>query len=654
VTLLACSPLFVQFAQAALPVVAWGDNSNNQITVPDGVTNAVAIAAGGGHNVAIKTDGTVVVWGYNPYGQLNVPAGLNNVVAASAGYDHSLALRNDGTIVAWGRNFEGQINVPAGLNAVMAVSANQHYSLALKSDGTVVAWGDNTYGQAGVPAGLANVQAISAGSFHALALKSDGTVVAWGLNNYGQINVPAGLSGVKAIAGGGEYSLALKNDGTLVAWGANYYGQTDVPAGLGNVVAISAGWGHNLALKADGTVVSWGWNGYGQANVPVGLVSVGAVSAGYQHSLALVVTNQPPTIACPQDAILQCANCDTDPVNTGVATATDDGPVTVSYSDSVSGDCPKVVTRTWTATDAGGKTATCVQTITCLESSFVSMVTDGSGCTFDRDPATPVQDFRLIFTQDPQNFPCYQVTASNPGQFLYNVLHTGTPGQQVTFSITLPYPFVTKGANPVHAYDWVTVAGDGGQQCLLPGNPFFVSSQQVELSSYGNLPQVSVVVTLTVPDSGVVFLAVHLDYGLEKLGGYTRNAADDAVDCDTGTQLLIPNHGSYVFSVSGAENGTANIANVNVFKKNPGIAGLVNSATANIPIPGAELKLTNAKGAAILSGITDEDGFYQLNYKHRGKAAIYYLSVKTPFGYRETKRVTLKANGYVQVDFSTP
>lgn len=654
--LVATTFISTQVGSAALPVVGWGDNLNNQIAVPESASNAVVIAAGGGHNLAIKSDGTVIAWGYNPYGQLDVPTGLGNVVGIAAGYDHSLALRSDGTIVAWGRNLEGQITVPTGLNNVRTVSANQHYSLALKADGTVVAWGNNDYGQTTLPAGLNNVAAISAGSFHVLALRNDGTVIGWGRNVSGQINVPAGLSQVVAVAAGGEHSVALKSNGTLVVWGANDFGQLAVPAGLSNVVAISAGFAHTLALKADGTVIAWGWNDYGQASVPAGLNNVGAISAGFRHSLALVVENRPPTISCPPNVVLQCSNCDIDPRNAGTPTVTDEGPVSLSYSDSVTGDCPKVVTRTWTATDRGGKTATCVQTITCLASSFVSLVTDSSGCTFDRDPATPVQDFRLIFTQEPQNFPCYQVTASNPGQFYYNVLYTGTPGQQANLNLILPYPFVTQGANPIHAYDSVSVMNDDGQLCLSPGNGFFVSSQQVNLSSYGSLPRpsVTVPVTLRVPSSGTVFLTVHLDFGVKGLGGLTRNAADDAVDCATGTQVIIPNHGTSVFSVTGSQNGNTTIQNINVFKRNPGVGGLARSKATGAPIGGATVKLVNASGVRLLSVVTDEDGYYQLAYKHTGKAATYSVSIVTPSGYKQTKTVTLGANKYINLDFWAP
>ena len=124
--------------------------------------------------------------GSNGYGQCNVPAGLSQVIAVAGGGYHSLALKSDGTVVAWGWNDEGQCKV----HHMAGLDAGYYHGLALKSDGTVAAWGDNTYGQCNVPAGLSRVVAVAGGGSHSLALESDGTVVAWGGNTYGQCNVP--------------------------------------------------------------------------------------------------------------------------------------------------------------------------------------------------------------------------------------------------------------------------------------------------------------------------------------------------------------------------------------------------------------------------------------------------------------------------------
>jgi hypothetical protein len=66
--------------------------------------------------VALKSDGTVVAWGDNTFGQTTVPGGLFGVTAIAAGSYHTLALKSDGTVVAWGNDEYGQSTVlPMGI-----------------------------------------------------------------------------------------------------------------------------------------------------------------------------------------------------------------------------------------------------------------------------------------------------------------------------------------------------------------------------------------------------------------------------------------------------------------------------------------------------------------------------------------------------------
>ena len=292
-------------AQAGSPpgmVVAWGSNGFGQTNVPAALSNAVTIAGGQYHNLALQSNGTMAAWGYNGDGEAAAPVGLNNAVAIAAGGWHSLAVKSGGAVVAWGDNQFGQTNVPSGLNNVVSVAAGYYHSLALQGSGAVAAWGYNADSEATVPAGLNNVTAISAGYAHSLALRRDGTVVAWGSSYYGETNVPRGLTNVMAIAAGGWHNLALLSNGTVVAWGYNVDGQTAVPTGLSNVVAMAAGGYHSLALQRNGTVVAWGGNEFGQANVPTGLSNVLAIAAGGEHSLAItagpaIVSAPPPSIS---------------------------------------------------------------------------------------------------------------------------------------------------------------------------------------------------------------------------------------------------------------------------------------------------------------------------------------------------------------------
>ncbi|MSN27331.1 MAG: hypothetical protein GJV46_15875 [Geobacter sp.] len=268
-------------------MVAWGDNGYGQTTTPTGLTGVVAISTGTCHTVAVKDDGTVVAWGSNDSNQSMVPTVISGVNRVAAGAYHTVALKSDGSVVGWGDNTYNQTLVPTGLFGVVAVAAGSSHTVAVKGDETVVAWGSNSSGQATVPTGLSGVVAVAAGAYHTVALKGDGTVVAWGYNGNGETKVPGSLSGAIAVAAGSYHSVALKSGGTVVAWGDNSYGQITVPSGLSGVVAVAAGWSHTVALKSNGTVVAWGDNSSGQSTVPTGLSGVVAVAAGGGHSVAL-------------------------------------------------------------------------------------------------------------------------------------------------------------------------------------------------------------------------------------------------------------------------------------------------------------------------------------------------------------------------------
>ena len=292
------------------------------------------------------------------------------------------------------------------------------------------------------------------------------------------------------------------------------------------------------------------------------------------QTIAVSDTTPPIVTLWPANVNLTCADCDIDPANTGepVVDPDDCGTVATSYKnveDSGAGSCPRVVKRLWTVSD-GCNEVTFEQLIQCLPSNEV-IVTNSSLCTYDMDPSTECKDFRLLFSQASKKILNYKITATNPGQTYYNLFYSGMAGSTVTFNITLPYPYVTQGAQPFHAYDGVAVRMENGQACYLPGREFYVGSTQVALSAYK--PQTygsgtSIGLNLKVPATGFVYLNIHLDYGLKGTSGYSTNARGDALN--SSGIVVIPNRGSYTFSSTiGGEYASDSICNINDFKKLP-------------------------------------------------------------------------------------
>lgn len=180
-------------------------------------------ASGGGFSVAVLEDGTVYTWGNNLSGELGdggagpnavnpgVLSTVDAVTQIAAGGGHTIALKDDGTVWGWGTNGSGQagtgatstVETPAqiaGLTGIVAVDAGNSYSIALDDAGAVWFWGNNSTGASGQgPSGDATyttpvqvsgipvMTRIVAGSSHVLALSEEGEVWGWGLVDAAQL-----------------------------------------------------------------------------------------------------------------------------------------------------------------------------------------------------------------------------------------------------------------------------------------------------------------------------------------------------------------------------------------------------------------------------------------------------------------------------------
>jgi len=52
----------------------------------------IAVAAGAAHSLALRGDGTIIGWGKNDMGQITMPEGLSNVIAIAGGRASSAAI----------------------------------------------------------------------------------------------------------------------------------------------------------------------------------------------------------------------------------------------------------------------------------------------------------------------------------------------------------------------------------------------------------------------------------------------------------------------------------------------------------------------------------------------------------------------------------
>jgi len=195
-----------------------------------GSSSWTAVAAGGSHTAAIRSGGILFTWGTGSNGQLGdgttaqksspvtvggpptirsspVQIGSSSWTAVAAGGTHAVAIRSDNLLFTWGLGTSGQLGdstlvsksspVQIGSSSWTAVAAGDRHSVAIRSDNLLFAWGYNSLGSLGdgtnlsksspVQIGSSSWTAVAAGNRHTAAIRSDNLLFTWGLGTSGQL-----------------------------------------------------------------------------------------------------------------------------------------------------------------------------------------------------------------------------------------------------------------------------------------------------------------------------------------------------------------------------------------------------------------------------------------------------------------------------------
>jgi len=226
------------------------------------------------------------------------------------------------------------------------------------------------------------------------------------------------------------------------------------------------------------------------------------------------------------------------------------------------------------------------------------------------DDRIPQTEFRIVFTpkMSEEGF-SYKISATNPGGFYFNMLfHVDSETEIISY--LLPEEFVTKGARPIHAYEWTDLDSDGQIDYWLE-----LTDITDSIIDYGTNP----IVLSGVEPCTNVLIDIHITYALKGTSGYSYDEAKafDEFAYDFWAQI------------DDCESLSSLDANAKVKRvKVPMVFGLaLDRNSEETPFAGITFELYNSKGRCVDSCTTDESGIFIFDNL---KPGTYTLEIGIP------------------------
>jgi len=307
-----------------IPYLAAGQQCG-PLAVPIGTSGVLTLSAGYETTLAMTDDGSLYSWGCNSMGQVGTGVSAPTPVPTptlltipsktiqffTAGGYHNGAVTTDGSLYMWGYNGNGQLGdgtftnqdapilVTTVASPIASLDLGKYHSGVIFADGTIQTWGSDGYCQLGngmytdsnLPISVTGitdpVASISLGAKNTGAVTTAKTLWTWGSNINGGVGngggndqcnpvlISVGGFPVLSVAfGPGSHACAIVEGGSLMCWGTNTVGQLGVsptvtvlavfPIPVGNFTAVaqtlSLGMAHTVALTTGGAVYLWGDN----------------------------------------------------------------------------------------------------------------------------------------------------------------------------------------------------------------------------------------------------------------------------------------------------------------------------------------------------------------------------------------------------------